>query len=752
MNQKETENFNIETNQVTFDLVVEALFRFKAAFAAAKLYPPASSPLQEATRKLHSSMAKILGKAEVVEINEVRGELLINGKLLKLLRLRTDKRETVKALVRILESLHIKNITFRAGITMEELSGFVGLLACRENVGFGLVMDESMKQKGIEHIKVNERIYRPVGSDDMVIDGAKDHFEKNRGSLDELMRVLEEINELQFSASGGTIKDETKIKIAEKIFSLKPEFLSKFLNNSKNSKEKIQKEVYSSMTQPQLKESVYRLASVYKSLKSSSNLKLGGGRLEKIRDTVRFMIDCFEDRDIALEVCREFLDGNLEELVPLPPGEQKNGSSEFVQKARNILEKDSLFLIGMETRRELPEIFKGLEAAGEKGLMKELVEKIAEDIQADTLSVRSSAVDLLKELYPVFDLSSSNLFETLFVILREQSGKERDPLIYENVLAMLLKKTQKYIRQQEYGKALPIISNYSEHAAQKIPEFAKRPEYAEKFLKMFSESDASELLIQELGSSETERRRQVYELVSKIGKFIVPGLVERIKEYENYSQRAYLTSLLKEIGEDAVSYMAEEISRETSTAKLKRLVQVLPSVDSASLAFEYLKKAINHPDRRIRVEAVLTLPRIRSEDDRKGRFLMRSIRDRDDLVKREAIKMLGELEYEPAVKELIDIISPSSISSKQQSDMIRQAACMALASIGDRRAVGPLISLLDTPPWYKFSRKTGGAIKISAIQALKQFSGKEVENALKKALKDNDKFVSAAAESALKKK
>ncbi len=748
-------SFDIERDRYSFDLVIEALFRFKASFAAVKLYPPSSEPAEMSIRKFYSVLIKIFDRADLLVINESENDILINGKLIKTGNLATDKKEAVKGAAEILSSLNIRNITFRCGLAMRELTVFMSALAGKSSreARVETAVREQLKKNGVEHIKVNERIYRPVDSDDMVVSGAKDHFEKNRGALDELMKVIQEINEMKLMTSGGTIRDETKMEIAEKLFSLKPELLSQFLNKKTGARDAVADKMNTSLTQPQLKETVFRLISSYRHLKALSPQISSDGKLDNIKNTVRFMIDCFKDRGMALEICRELLNSNLDELVPPPVDMWKSSASFSFRRAHEILEKDSLAIIGGDVREELPEIFKALDAAGEDEVIKKLVEKILDDLQADTLAVRSSAILLMKKLYGVFDLISNKSSETLFIAIREQSVKERDEEIYQEISSILLKKAQQYIRRKEYGKALPVIEMYRRNTEEKTPDFVKRPEYAEGFLKGIASSDAAEIVLQDLDSPDRDIRENTRRITVALGAFIVPALVESIKECENFSQRMYMVSLLKEIGGDALSYMAGEFERETSTEKLKRLVQVLPALESASLAFSYLKKALTHPDRRVRVEAVLTLPRIHSEDDRKGRFLMQSLQDRDDLVRREVIRMFGELEYEPAVEELINIVSPKTLSSKGESDMIRQAACMALASIGDKRAVEPLISIIEKPKWYSFSfRRQSGVVKISAIQALKHFSGHAIERALENALRDKDRFVRAAAESALEKK
>ena len=101
--------------------------------------------------------------------------------------------------------------------------------------------------------------------------------------------------------------------------------------------------------------------------------------------------------------------------------------------------------------------------------------------------------------------------------------------------------------------------------------------------------------------------------------------------------------------------------------------------------------------------------------------LLKALKDRDEIVRTHAARVLGEIGDREAVEPLIEAL-------KEKSDHVRDLAADALGKIGDKKAVEPLIGLLKDKRWE---------IRVDAAESLAYIGDIRAAGALKKLWKED---------------
>jgi len=128
-------------------------------------------------------------------------------------------------------------------------------------------------------------------------------------------------------------------------------------------------------------------------------------------------------------------------------------------------------------------------------------------------------------------------------------------------------------------------------------------------------------------------------------------------------------------------------------------------------------------DLKVRWEAVKALSRI---GEPSVEAFVQALKDESELIRREAAVALGEIKDEKAIEPLI-----TALTTDEESE-VRGSAAFALGSIGSEKAIEPLITALTT------DEESG--VRGSAADALGSIGDNRAVEPLKKALKDEGEF------------
>jgi bilin biosynthesis protein len=227
-------------------------------------------------------------------------------------------------------------------------------------------------------------------------------------------------------------------------------------------------------------------------------------------------------------------------------------------------------------------------------------------------------------------------------------------------------------------------------------------------------------MVESLGDSRGMVRLSFAEALGDIGKPATPFLLDALANHPNpVVRRASAKTLTLIADPQAVPTLVNALLNDEDTvvkgsaigalartgeAAVPALLEILASPNHPestkghatwALAFigagakEHVYKAITSDSPEVRAAVVGTIAKIAQEEPEEGAFniLVDALGDPSEIVRCEAAAVLGNLTYEPAVPNLIELLHHPDWES-------RKAAALALMKIGDRTAIEPLRTAL----------------------------------------------------------
>lgn len=721
---------------------VKILSALRITISNIRLYPADSSIVKDSIADVFGRLQNNIQKYGQITFAEVMENILINGNLLKRHLRQIIPHDVYESFVQTLIQSHIKSLSFKRGLTLEQFSFFLKIFSEKHwrREGDMMVLSTILKERNINTIGLNEKIYRAVGEGDIVLDQGMDYLERKEGALDTLMRSIEEVVEMSIFDEKGQLKDNVRRNIVNKILNLKPDILVKYFERKKEpAVEEVKQKIVEGLPPHHIKEIVAKVVGVYKEIKE--NAPAGSKKEEellKLKETINSLLSSCRDRDTTIAIFNELKNENIQEL--LPPWwnkPEKTQAGLMVTKARLLLEKDALELLAPDVQNELGGIVKEMESIGKEDIVKGLLEKLKENLQARTAATRMDAAKLYCKIKPVLTSLSSEFAYYLDGIIWKMAEVETDTRVYSQVAVILIDSVREAVKEYDYEKAEQILAMFRKHRYLENEGFTGRSSHAADVLNKVARSDTLGLLVNDLRSRDHLRQVNAYRVLIQMEEFITPGIIDAIKKIEDLGLREIMASVTRKTGRSAVLSLISELEKDLPAVPLIRIIEVLPTLGSDSLCFKKLYHTVNHHDPRVRVQTLKTA--LLLEGDKKNLF--RYALDDDNLeVRNRTIQSLGEL----GDKELF-----SRMAKKKKTVIEERLFCEALGKINLKECTKYLMKVAGD---YKFwQKKHPREVKIAAIRALEHYPTGVVVKFLEKRLKCKDRYISSNAEYVLEK-
>lgn len=339
------------------------------------------------------------------------------------------------------------------------------------------------------------------------------------------------------------------------------------------------------------------------------------------------------------------------------------------------------------------------------------LEDLMEDRSREVVEERSPVLEEYLQSIDKGKITRAMVGVLLELLQSEENGKD-----YAKISKRLEEMVKGLVRSGEYGLIREILETYHRHLKE-LSEGIRRE--AEEALSRIKSTRIGEEMLNSIknwtpGQSEivpqvftllgpsgmvslVERlareedmmtRHRLMTIITSGGRLAVPELMKRLSDHRWHLVRNVLT-LLKEIGDEGViEHLGPLLKHENPLVRVE-MVKVLERFVCTD-CWNLLLKALDDPDKEVRVSAALILGKVR---DRKAiPFLLKLVQRRnlgrkDHLPIVEAIEGLGELRAEEASPTLVKILKGKGIwnlflSSSQE----RGAAAISLGQIGDEMA------------------------------------------------------------------
>ncbi len=246
-----------------------------------------------------------------------------------------------------------------------------------------------------------------------------------------------------------------------------------------------------------------------------------------------------------------------------------------------------------------------------------------------------------------------------------------------------------------------------------------------KLSPVFDEKNASnkpmdpkiiEIVIDDLTSEDRSRQQDAFQLLSNMGSWIVPLLIETIKRESNMRARRLGTELIKNKGNDAVFMFKKSLMNETRPEYRARILDVIDSV-TEDLMVE-LTDTLSDPADVVRRSAFRMAERLNTPDVIQLLIELAGGDDPDLAVP--AINSLGKLNPAGAVEALLSVVE------KPEEKEVVVAACRAMGQIVNPLFVVPLENILMPKRRLFFQKKIETAVRVAAVYAISQIKDSRV--------------------------
>ncbi len=722
------------------------LFQLRVGLTRLQLYPPGTPQAARTATTIYGPLAECLDSLQALTLSEAENLLIANGTPV-------PSEGAGASLCRfVIETLHhlgVKSLTFRIGLSLDEMKIFLEEANLRRLGKKGADapnFSDSIQALGVAHVTVNERIFVSVSERDLVIESGAVLLERSGDGIDAIMRIVQEVMDLT-NVQNAQIKDQTRVQIAKQILQENPNLLPQLLE--KKGEPFHPSEKPEPATALILVEAVAETTNLYQEMRR----RFPAGTPEAVlADRVRILLQRLlalgEGKVETLAIYREMLDkGSLDGMATVPGADQERAGP--VREATDLVDKDPLTLIDERVRDTLPKLIRELDVAERYDLAEKLLDRFSENLVARTADIRRKAVQGMAHILDALESTAKpDLARRADKRLLSAQEEERDEGTYSTLSSILERRAGSLLKEGDFGGVGEVLGLIRRHRDVRNRAFEQRPLLADQAMERLAKGDLTSVLLDDLKSSDTARQDRARELFVKMGDLALKALIEEVKKSEDLRVRHLLVLVIRSIGEDGVARLIEATSEERAPLVIARLLDVVRSVGMEDMVFESLKGLAHHPVPQVRLEVLDTLHKMGGA--KASVLALEALRDEDVRVQALAAKILGELKSPEAVGPITAILAPRGFFGGEINEDLLESAVLALGSIGNDQSLPILLEVLQAVSKIPFRKGRTARVRVSAARALLRFSANpQVWEVLTHTLQDRDPYVRSAVQGLL---
>jgi hypothetical protein len=737
--------------------LLDIFLTLRVSVAQLRLYPKDSPQVLKVLTDTYHSIHSFLESAGTLTVSKTARGLLINGRPLPAAGPVADSLET--AMLSLLTDSQIKSITFKKGLTLEELLTFLHALTKKFwDVKDGKEINRRLREERVLQVSVDEVTYVALGEGDLVIEDAARKLE---GGDAEVARLMQNLDQLVESATQGMLGAEGRLLIMKRLIEQDPNLLKKAHaegilgpgpgggagaggagaatgagGEGTGGAGAVEGREVGRVTFDEARDALGDLAALLSELPEPSR-----GVLRRIGRT---FVEAFRHVPSLRAVMEALLQGAAARTIP---GIAQQASAQQPHEPAAVTRAAQLLAMSDDERvqalsQEGSALLEELAALDRPDLVRALLDSLCGCLSDRAARRRLAAARTLGSLRRVFERDASeDTVESVELVIRSGLDQERDAGVYPALadLAGFLADLQ--IRRGVHDRALQIVDLLHRHYKIKDPAFVQRGELAYIALERLAAGAGFASLAGKVRSGDPEATHITEALGSAATRF----LIGQIKAAESASSRLQLAGMIARAGPGAATVLLDEIRKTLVPSDVLRLLEVLPQAMTPDMAEMALSGVLRHPTLAVRKKAAALFAE--QAYPRAGAALLDAFRAEQDGPTRIVIaECLGRIRAKGSVEELASVAE-----SRTHSDDLRAAACQALGQIGDPRAVPVLtrVCLKGEKGLTSILRAVPASVRAAAARALALFPAhKEARESLRKAGEDKDPLVRSAARQA----
>lgn len=264
-----------------------------------------------------------------------------------------------------------------------------------------------------------------------------------------------------------------------------------------------------------------------------------------------------------------------------------------------------------------------------------------------------------------------------------------------------------------------------------------------KELKTFINSAKFVKLLGEILDEGAEFNEELlYEFAALLDKRAILPFIQILGELRNAPARKAVISILSELGKKDIPSIAQGL-HDRRWYVVRNIICILRQIGDTS-AVEYLTRAVRHPDRRVKKEAIRTLGVMGTGSVLP--VLKDCMSDSDELVRLAAVRAIGLIGTPVSKKIILDRITDKNFRDKSYNE--KKEFYEVLAKWKDSDVIGLLIRTLKRKTLFKRAKNT--EIRAAAAHGLGIIGTEEALEILVKLRNSKNKLLRENIQSAIK--
>ncbi len=309
--------------------------------------------------------------------------------------------------------------------------------------------------------------------------------------------------------------------------------------------------------------------------------------------------------------------------------------------------------------------------------------------------------------------------------LLEKIDVESDFLKYNDLSAKINEQVESLIAAQCFGEAFSALLLFLDHSGASRLDPDIRTIAVERLDQFLANNEVLKYLVERVGHKEEANRNEIQKMIIKRGDTAIELLLNVLVEAREASTRRNLFNTAIQFGDTVLPHIDRELKNDTWYA-VRQMVALIGEIGDPS-TIDMLQKSYLHEDIRVKREVLKSMARIASE--RSTQFLIDALEESDESLVNQAITSLGMLRDPAAIDKLGEIaLHWETFADTQEA---KREAVKALGIIGDQRAVKYLTKILFKKRW--FGKHSNEEFRALAANALGMIGGEESFNAIEKA-------------------
>jgi HEAT repeat protein len=683
-----------------------------AAVKNVRLYPPESASVVNALDRLDHSIADFLADEQSLVFAESEKALLIDNRPL---RQADHEKPHLMSMLNLLMSFGLKSISFERGVSRQELADFLDFFSrMPESVKNEGGLAGLMAERNITRITLDQKVYVAVSKDHQIaaalditddevvrfilqalpeMDPASEQFQDMAGNPETLVRAFDATMS-RIMAQKGMLSD---LELTES--------LADMLSLLDRTAGGLDDENQISLARHVGRALAGAVPEIAEHLTAQNMAHLLGGFL------LQFLM---------AELAQGAADG-----ADAPDGGLGGDAVGEEERKARLMEVAGKFSLHLQSEKmlldeglmsALPEIISQLIAYKEQEAMETLLERLTANLTSEKEEIRLSAARGLADI--IENLPAEQKRATV----QKLSGRLIGWLGNENVFSpdykricqILKDEADELIAQKSFTQALMYLDAFRTIASSAGDKPDEMKDTALEIIRQLVIPENIAALQGEMDPADREKQDEAGRVFAALGRDAVVYLLERLRTSPDSGERVRAMHLITYARQEALPLINELITRDAPWFYLRNLAYLLGQIGDEQSA-DNIAWLLSSTNQKLRFEALKSIHKIGGEQ--RGRILLAALSEADDEFKSAIVEVLGQSRSAEAVPVLVDLLRERPLIASAARTLLEEKICLALGSIGNPDAIGPLVEVAETKSFLRL-RAYPDKVKASAARSL----------------------------------